>query len=107
MPESTLKTAGLQQKKHKKQLTLSIVTNNIPTLHHRPLLKKAPYFWDTQTINEQILEKIELKDYRQFDRKSIMMYVFHKDLFTTDFEMSNNVELSESDKSFIAKLYPK
>jgi hypothetical protein len=35
------------------------------------------------------------------------MYAFPRELFTTDFQTGINTELSESDKSFIAKLYPK
>jgi len=45
-------------------------------------------------------------DYREFDPQSIMMHRVSNELTEGDFEVGFNAVLSESDKEFIATLYP-
>lgn len=66
-----------------------------------------PNYWDTAQVDAMLFQKYNFKDYREFDPKSVMMYSLPRELFTTDFQTDINNELSESDKSFIARLYPK
>ena len=69
-------------------------------------LTGPPNYWDKEQVDYEIFKKYNFKDYREFDPKSVMMYAFPRELFTTDFETGINTVLSDSDKSFIAKLYP-
>jgi F0F1-type ATP synthase membrane subunit b/b' len=65
-----------------------------------------PNYWSKKQIEENILSPAEIDNYREFDPKSIMMYLFPGELFTSGIGTGVNRELSKSDKEFIAKLYP-
>ena len=68
-----------------------------------------PNFWDKQTVEMNVFRQIsadQLPPYRDFDPKSIMNMVFPPG-WTGDVVIGGGEELSESDKSFVAKLYPR
>ncbi|CAN5807505.1 hypothetical protein BH20PSE1_BH20PSE1_05150 [soil metagenome] len=72
-------------------------------------LSGPPNFWDKQTIETNVFRKIstdQLPPYRDFDPKSIMNTVFAP-AWTGGVAIGGGEELSESDKAFVAKLYPK
>jgi serralysin len=52
-------------------------------------------------------KKSEVHFTQQHDPKSIMQYPVPNELTIGDFEIGWNTELSEMDKIFIAKMYPK
>jgi len=72
-------------------------------------LSGPPNNWDRQTIEANVFQKIpadQLPPYRDFDPKSIMNMVFPS-TWTGGVVIGGGEELSESDKSLVAKLYPK
>lgn len=72
-------------------------------------LSGPPNFWDRQTIEDQVFRKTpadQLPAYREFDPKSVMNMQFSAD-WTGGVALGGGQELSESDKAFIAKLYPR
>ena len=74
------------------------------------LMSGPPNYWDRQAIEINLFGKanIPATSYREYDPKSIMMLgAFDKSFFTRPFAIEQNDELSESDKAFIAKLYPR
>jgi hypothetical protein len=69
-----------------------------------------PNNWTRDDVNRNILDKYSrqsLPDYRPFDKQSVMLFPIAKELTLGGFEVGVNSKLSESDKSFIARLYPK
>lgn len=71
---------------------------------------KAPFNWTREQIDRNFFDTASsetLPDYRKFDPNSIMGFDFPKSHFKGDFEMKQGMTLSESDKAFIAKLYPR
>ncbi|QPJ60732.1 MAG: hypothetical protein G3M70_02040 [Candidatus Nitronauta litoralis] len=71
---------------------------------------KPPNNWSRQQIDMNFFRTTpveSLPDYREFDPNSIMGFNFPKTFFKGDFEMKQGKTLSESDKAFIAKLYPR
>lgn len=66
----------------------------------------APTNWSKAQIEESILRRATIANYREFDSKSIMMFAFPGELFKNGIGTGKNIELSKSDKEFIAKLYP-
>lgn len=72
-------------------------------------LSGPPNSWTKQAIEEQVFRKYpadQLPPYRDFDPKSIMTMPFPP-AWTGGIAIGGGDELSESDKAFIAKLYPK
>ena len=72
-------------------------------------LSAPPNLWDRQTIEMNVFRKIpadQLPPYRDFDSKSIMNMAFSP-AWTGGVAIGGSEELSESDKSFVAKLYPR
>lgn len=64
--------------------------------------------WSREMVNEQILDKYQNIEYRPFDPKSIMIYPVPKALTGGKLDLeSPPLELSDSDKEFIGKLYPR
>ncbi|MBL7703292.1 MAG: peptidase M12 [Ferruginibacter sp.] len=81
-----------------------------------PWNKKAVYAyykqtndWTKREVDEQVFSKYDKSEIRanKLDKKSIMMYEVPEELTIGDFTIESNVVLSEADKKFIAKLYPK
>ena len=69
-----------------------------------------PNNWSPAMIEQTLLSKPEeFKDpeYRPFDPKSIMMFPFPMPEGLADISFGVNQDLSESDKQFVAQLYPK
>jgi hypothetical protein len=69
-----------------------------------------PNNWSPAMIEQTLLSKCpEFKDpeYRPFDPKSIMMFPFPMPEGLADISFGVNQDLSESDKRFVAQLYPK
>jgi hypothetical protein len=68
-----------------------------------------PNNWDKETIDENILKKYSHNGVTAtlFDPNSIMLYMFPPELFKDHKGTNNNTDLSEKDKSFIGKMYPK
>lgn len=63
--------------------------------------------WSKETVQQQILYKFSSEfGYRSFDRDSIMMYHFPKELTRNGIEIGINDQLSRSDKQFVGRLYP-
>lgn len=77
----------------------------------RKFFEATPNFWPREKVNEDVLRKFsidELPDYREFDPTSIMMQPFPKELFNVpNFEIKRPMDLSESDRQLILRLYPK
>ena len=66
-----------------------------------------PNRWSDEEIESNIFaERKDIKEYRPFDRESIMMNSFPGELFNTGKGTPENRILSKSDKEFVAKLYP-
>jgi len=70
----------------------------------------APNYWSEAQVRENLLKKYD-KDtllYTDFDKYSIMLYPVQKQLTLNGFEVPwSNSKLSEQDRAFIAKHYPK
>ena len=68
-----------------------------------------PNNWDRATIDANILQKYSPRGINEtiFDRHSIMLYQFPAELFRNHVGTPMNYHLSEKDKAFIAKIYPK
>jgi hypothetical protein len=68
-----------------------------------------PNFWDKATIDFNIFNRYSflLTNSTRFDPDSIMLYGFPPSLFLDGKGTRSNNALSELDKSFIAKQYPK
>jgi hypothetical protein len=69
-----------------------------------------PHYWSAEVVDNNVFNKYS-GNYREFDPKSIMMMIQIPKEFLTGDSFAPitdlNSELSESDKVFIAKLYPK
>ena len=65
--------------------------------------------WDDEKIENNVLKPLEVdpESSSEFDTKSIMMYSFSKDEDGAPFDVKENVELSELDKEWAARIYPK
>ncbi len=65
--------------------------------------------WSEEEVDDQVFSKYDISQIRanKLDNKSIMMYPVPNALTKGDFAIGFNTGLSESDKKFIAKLYPK
>ncbi len=70
-------------------------------------LSGPPNNWDKATIDFNMFEAADKDEhnYTAFDPKSIMMYAFPPEWTTDGFSTEENVELSDSDKKFIAEQY--
>jgi len=68
-----------------------------------------PNYWSKTDIDHNILQKYSRKGmlYTQFDLKSIMLYQFDGSLFTDGKGTPLNTQLSDTDKTMIAHMYPK
>jgi hypothetical protein len=63
--------------------------------------------WDEAYTRSNVLTPMPADEYTRFDPQSIMLYPVPKELTIGGFEIPwSNTELSESDRSFIAKIYP-
>ncbi len=72
-------------------------------------LSGPPNSWDKQTIEMNVFRKIsvdELPPYRDFDPKSVMNMTFAP-AWTGGVVIQGGEELSDGDKAFVAKLYPR
>ncbi len=68
----------------------------------------APNFWDKATIDANLfLRATNITSYRPFDVQSIMMYSYPAKYFTDGRARVGGRILSESDKKFVAQLYPR
>lgn len=65
--------------------------------------------WSKEEVDEQVFSKYDISQIRsnKLDKKSIMMYPVPEALSKGDFRIGWNNGLSDADKKFIAKLYPK
>jgi hypothetical protein len=68
-----------------------------------------PNNWSTEEIDFNILQKYSLDQLNatKFDIKSIMLYPFPPELIKGGKGTPMNTDLSEGDKKFIARMYPK
>lgn len=68
-----------------------------------------PNFWSRDEIDHNVIDRYatDHMNYTSFDRLSIMLYHFPPELFLSGQGTPNNTDLSEQDKLFIAKMYPK
>lgn len=86
--------------------------NNGMRWNRKVVLKQfrgPPNHWSDETIEHNLLstyKAAELGDYREFDPKSIMAFSFPATWTTDGRGTGTNTELSASDKTLIAKLYP-
>ncbi|NJM29962.1 MAG: matrixin family metalloprotease [Rhizobiales bacterium] len=65
-----------------------------------------PNNWDKATVEQNFLAKPSYPGARDYDSASIMNYTFDKSVFKPGKETKPGFTLSESDKSYIASLYP-
>lgn len=63
--------------------------------------------WSEQQTRDQVVNRIKVDRATNFDKDSIMLYHFPAELTTNGTSTPWNTELSETDKRFIAQLYPK
>jgi len=65
--------------------------------------------WSKEEVDDQVFDKYDISQIRanKLDKKSIMMYPVPEELTKGNFSIGWNTGLSEADKKFIAKLYPK
>lgn len=65
--------------------------------------------WSKEEVDEQVFSKYDISQIRagKLDKRSIMMYPVPEKLTKGDFQIGWNNGLSDADKKFIAKLYPK
>jgi hypothetical protein len=68
-----------------------------------------PNNWDRATVDSNVFEKYsaEQTQFTKFDPKSIMLYSFPKSWTLDGQTLKENKVLSETDKTFMAKQYPK
>jgi hypothetical protein len=69
----------------------------------------APHHLTRENVEQTFLVRYEFPEpprYRPFDPRSVMLHPFDPALFTGSFVPSLNTELSASDRTFIATLYP-
>jgi serralysin len=71
--------------------------------------KLPPNNWDTPTVDQNIFYKYSAQQINAtaFDPKSIMLYSIPASLTTNGFSTPENSQLSDSDKAFVNKMYPK
>ncbi|KAK3343684.1 hypothetical protein B0T25DRAFT_554935 [Lasiosphaeria hispida] len=63
--------------------------------------------WDERTVDHNVLRVIQTTQYSPFDDKSIMIYRIPAKLTLDNFSVPEKpTELSSTDKSFIAMMYP-
>jgi hypothetical protein len=67
-----------------------------------------PNFWPPAKVDVNLFQKYDqtITQFSEFDPASIMLYPIPKDLTDGVFEVGWNNELSDSDKTFIASIYP-
>ena len=65
--------------------------------------------WSQEEVDSQVFDKYDISLIRanKLDKKSIMMYPVPEELTKGNYSIGWNTGLSEADKKFIAKLYPK
>lgn len=63
--------------------------------------------WSEEQTRAQVLNRITVNRVTRFDKDSIMLYHFPAELTTDGSSTPWNTELSATDKTFIAQLYPK
>ncbi|MBL7909913.1 MAG: hypothetical protein JNJ41_02515 [Bacteroidia bacterium] len=65
--------------------------------------------WSKEEVDEQVFAKYDKDLIRgsKIDKKSIMMYPIPNEITIGDYEIGWNNDLSEGDKKFMAKMYPK
>lgn len=70
--------------------------------------KGAPNYWDTTKVNTNLFDKYSATQtqYSAYDPKSIMHYSVSSALTTNGFSVGYNNVLSDTDKAFIAQVYP-
>lgn len=68
-----------------------------------------PNNWSRQQVDVNLFQKYteNQTQFTEFDRQSIMLYPIQKDLTDGVFEVGWNTALSEHDKEFIGRMYPK
>jgi hypothetical protein len=68
----------------------------------------TPNFWPPAKVDVNLFQKYSetITQFSAFDTQSIMLYPISKDLTDGVFEVGWNTELSQTDKDFIASIYP-
>lgn len=68
-----------------------------------------PNNWSKEEVDVNLFELYSktITQFSQFDPKSIMLYAIPNDLTLGDYEVGWNTTMSDTDKTFIASLYPK
>ena len=69
----------------------------------------SPNFWDKATTKHNVLDTYSrtLTQHSTFDPKSIMLYPIDKRLTLDGFSVGWNGEMSDTDKAWLGKVYPK
>ncbi|KAI1437157.1 hypothetical protein GGR50DRAFT_692456 [Xylaria sp. CBS 124048] len=64
--------------------------------------------WDRRTVDRNVLQRYTktMTQFSRFDKKSIMLYHFPKELTANGYFVDPNNVLSPMDKKFIAQMYP-
>lgn len=73
-------------------------------------LSGPPNLWDNETIEKTIFKKFtvdDLPDYRNFDPESVMHLGLPPNFYRSTHAIRPGLNLSESDKNFASKLYPR
>jgi hypothetical protein len=69
----------------------------------------SPNNWSQAQVDANLFQKYgtDITQYTDFDLHSIMLYPISKDMTTGGYEVGLNIALSDLDKAFISKVYPK
>jgi len=73
-------------------------------------LSGPPNNWDVATIESNVLNRYgsgTVSQFTDFDPESIMLYAFPSSWTLDNMTFPSNTVLSETDKDFIAKQYPR
>lgn len=91
---------------HEHQSPASDVPWNRPAVYR--YYAGPPNFWSPVKVDDNVLNKYSatLTQFSQFDPLSIMVYPISKEFTDGVFEVKLNNDLSETDKTFIATVYP-
>lgn len=82
--------------------------NGIPWDKEKAYAYYGQQGWTRHEVNVQVFQKYSRLEtqYSRFDPTSIMMYPIPEELTIGQFSVGWNVELSDTDKTFIGQLYP-
>lgn len=96
---------GAMGLEHEHESPVSGIKWNIPKVYD--FYSGPPMFWNRKQIEDNVLNRYDHDvTNSEFDPDSIMLYAVPEELTLDGFSTKWNMELSNRDKEFVAKLYP-